>query len=329
MRVIDTLGDFFFHLEHNRQVTKWTLMTYKTTMKHFCNILGNMDTNSLTPTHIIRLNSHLKTCIGERKWWRLKDSFITSSMIRIKSYIKWLSNEWLLRGLKPSDVPIQKTILTNPTFLSPAELDLFFAYCEKVIDDEKVSQDRRKPHERRKRKKRYPYWTFNDYRAYMNYTMIYFLYVTGLRNAEMRSLKWDNIDMQNRTGNCIWKGNKHAIFTFNKKCQDMLENMLDMRCKIRPNLDHYSQYIFTSPLAERDMLSASSVNHMIANYAEWAGIRKKVTAHTFRHTLATRMLNSWCNIREAQEKLRHVSIETTQIYTHVTNSRLQEITDSL
>jgi hypothetical protein len=63
--IIDTLSDYFFYLEHTRKVTDGTLLTYRQTLKDFCNLYGKKDTKELLPTHIIRFKNHLsvRPCI--------------------------------------------------------------------------------------------------------------------------------------------------------------------------------------------------------------------------------------------------------------------------
>ena len=72
-------------------------------------------------------------------------------------------------------------------------------------------------------------------------------------------------------------------------------------------------------------LTARTVQRIIKKYTMLAGIMKKVTRHTLRHSFATDLLQNGADIRSVQSMLGHASITTTQIYTHVTNQQLREV----
>ena len=76
---------------------------------------------------------------------------------------------------------------------------------------------------------------------------------------------------------------------------------------------------------EQKRLTPRSIQLMIAKYARLAGVSKKVTPHTLRHTYATDLLSHGADLRSVQELLGHKNVSTTQVYTHVTNKRLRDI----
>ena len=76
---------------------------------------------------------------------------------------------------------------------------------------------------------------------------------------------------------------------------------------------------------ESKRLTPRAIQLLIAKYARLAGLSKKVTPHTLRHTYATDLLSRGADLRSVQELLGHKNVSTTQVYTHVTNKRLRDI----
>jgi len=92
-----------------------------------------------------------------------------------------------------------------------------------------------------------------------------------------------------------------------------------------------SDFLFISLSANSygKSLSRNSVEELVRNYASLAGINKKVTPHTLRHSFATSLIKKGADIRSVQVLLGHSSITTTQIYTHVDDKYLQQVHDLL
>lgn len=109
----------------------------------------------------------------------MKDSTVYSSMIRLKAYIKYLSERGFLTKLRPADVPMNKTILRNPTYLTKNELKAVFKELDLWLFDDRYQKKKRD----------------NKYAAYMLRALVNMLYATGLRSAELRNLKYSEIDI--------------------------------------------------------------------------------------------------------------------------------------
>jgi len=91
------------------------------------------------------------------------------------------------------------------------------------------------------------------------------------------------------------------------------------------------QYLFTSisSNSKGKHLSRNAIEDIVRRYARLAGIEKKVTPHTLRHSFATSLIKKGADIRAVQTLLGHASITTTQIYTHVDDKHLQKVHDLL
>jgi integrase/recombinase XerD len=152
-------------------------------------------------------------------------------------------------------------------------------------------------------------------------TILELLYATGLRVSELIYLKIDDINMENRMLKCLGKGSKERIIPFGSKAYQSLRLYLDkVRQKLvkNPNED----ILFLNSRGER--LSRQGIFYLVKKYVRKAGIEKKVTPHTLRHTLATHLLENGADLRSVQEMLGHSDISTTQIYTHVSRKWVSE-----
>lgn len=146
-------------------------------------------------------------------------------------------------------------------------------------------------------------------------------YATGLRVSELIYLKIDDINMENCMLKCLGKGSKERIIPFGSKAYQSLRLYLDkVRQKLvkNPNKD----ILFLNSRGER--LSRQGIFYLVKKYVRKAGIEKKVTPHTLRHTLATHLLENGADLRSVQEMLGHSDISTTQIYTHVSRKWVSE-----
>ena len=142
------------------------------------------------------------------------------------------------------------------------------------------------------------------------------LYATGMRISELCSLNFENMNLEENEITVFGKGGKERIVLVSNKARKILLKYMESR-DIAPN-----NPVFTSINGNR--LLPRQVHRVIAKAVQKAGLSKKVSPHTFRHTFATRMLEKGADLRVVQELLGHASISNTQIYTHVSVERLRQ-----
>jgi integrase/recombinase XerD len=147
--------------------------------------------------------------------------------------------------------------------------------------------------------------------------IISLLYSTGLRVSEVVNLKVENLNFSENTG---WvrsgKGNKDRLFSISEElCSELSEYL-----KGREN-----KYVFSkgAPLTTRN------IQKIIKSTKERAGISKKVTPHTLRHSFATHLLEQGTDIRVIQAMLGHASLNTTQLYTHISSEQIKKVQNPL
>ncbi|MEA2021597.1 MAG: site-specific tyrosine recombinase XerD [Candidatus Caldatribacteriota bacterium] len=151
--------------------------------------------------------------------------------------------------------------------------------------------------------------------------MLELFYATGLRVSELTNLEVDNVNMENKMLRCLGKGSKERIIPFGRQACRALEKYFK---ESRPKLlrDFEENILFLNNRGKK--LSRQGIFYLIKGYAGKAGIKKKITPHTLRHTLATHLIENGADLRSVQEMLGHSNIATTQIYTHVSRKWVKQ-----
>jgi site-specific recombinase XerD len=148
------------------------------------------------------------------------------------------------------------------------------------------------------------------------------LFSTGLRVSELCSLTRD-LDLRADEFSIRGKGEKVRVVFLSKEAKDAIKGYLDKRKDMDDAL--FVQYGKNAKSKKDLRLTPRSVERIIKHYAIKAGITKKVTPHIIRHSFATDLLQNGADIRSVQMLLGHANINTTQIYTHVTDKHLREV----
>ncbi len=160
-----------------------------------------------------------------------------------------------------------------------------------------------------------------NYYKWRDYTIILIFLNTGMRLSELSGMDVDHI-LENDTVRVIGKGNKERTVYLNPSCINALEKYLPMRNEFQP--DKKNKALFLS--MRKNRMNIRSIQHMIEKYILMAGFDPtKITTHKLRHTAATLMYKYGDgDLRALQELLGHVSVQTTEIYTHVENEDLRK-----
>ncbi len=148
------------------------------------------------------------------------------------------------------------------------------------------------------------------------------LYSAGLRVSELVALNQEYLDLNDGTAVVRGKGKKERIALLGPQALKAVEAYLHER-KLQKSLKvKENPAIFLNKNGTR--LTTRSVGRLLEKYIKLAGMDARTTPHTLRHTFATHLLDAGADIRGVQELLGHSSLGTTQIYTHVTTTRLKE-----
>jgi site-specific recombinase XerD len=207
----------------------------------------------------------------------------------LRSFVKFLRAEGDLKRDPFLGVPLPKRTRSLPKFLTEAEM-------EQVLSAP----------------------TGGDSEAARDRALIELLYSSGLRRAEVGVLNVGDVDFLSGTVRVFGKGSKERIVPVGNTALTCLRAYL--RARGGPG---DGEPLFASARGTR--LSDEGVVFVVRRWVRRSSLLKKVTPHVFRHSFATHLLNRGCNIREVQEMLGHVDLNTTQVYTHVSLQKLQEV----
>lgn len=143
------------------------------------------------------------------------------------------------------------------------------------------------------------------------------LYSTGIRVSEIINIKIEDINSANKTIKILGKGNKERYVFYGHNLELLLSKYFQTRKEFNPQ----SNYLILNNLGNK--ITTKGISLIISKYAH--NIKSKITPHTLRHSFATHMLNEGANLRTVQELLGHKNLQTTEIYTHVSNERLRSV----
>jgi integrase/recombinase XerD len=159
-------------------------------------------------------------------------------------------------------------------------------------------------------------------RGWRNRIILEILYDTAIRRSEMADIKIGDLDLNAGFIHIRGKGDKERVVPLSSRVCKLVQSYILM---VRPAMLHGDDtgHLVLNRWGRK--MDPNAVWAVVKRCANLAGIKKSVSTHTFRHTCATHMLKNGAPIRHLQEMLGHESLESTQVYTHVTINDLKQI----
>ena len=283
------IEEFLNYLSIEKGLSQNTIKSYRQDLVKFTGYLNTSQAKKIeavTKHHITKYLYFLKDK-------GLSTSSISRNLVAIKVFFRFLVAE----GFLTEDVA---GVLESPRIMRGLPEVLDTSEVTKILE----TPDRRDLLERR------------------DAACLELMYATGMRVSEMVELGIDNLNLDVGFIRCKGKGGKERIVPVGKKARAALSNYI---AKSRPKLSKRTQdrHLFISRLGKK--ISRQSFWKMIKKYASRAGIKRKITPHTLRHSFATHLLEKGADLRSVQEMLGHADISTTQLYTHINKARLKGI----
>lgn len=307
------ITDFLEYLEVERGRSPLTLRNYDHYLRRFIEWAKSQQVTTvagITPEIIRLYRLHLnRTADAQKK--TLQKITQNYHLIALRSFLKYLTSRDICA------FPIEKIVLSKTegrevSFLEAEEIERILA-----------SVETRTPGGKRDK------------------AILETLFSTGLRVSELAKLEREQINLERGEFAVTGKGRRVRVVFLSPAARAALVAYLKIRTDNDPSVfirfwkggkpaleeDRTGNTELRTENAERKMaqLTARSIERIVQHYAKAAGITKKVTPHTLRHSFATDLLMNGADLRSVQALLGHKNVTTTQIYTHVTNPHLKDI----
>ena len=265
-----------------------TVAAYRRDLRRFLKWLGTRSIPQLTVSQL----SDFVGSLGKRD---LAPASIARHIVAIKMFFRYLQLEGVLVDNKCELLGSQKLWQRVPAVMSPKVVDRFLNAPKKV--EQYYLRDR---------------------------ALLEMLYATGCRASELSNMRLRDLRLKERYCKCQGKGNKQRMAPLGDAAIAALEAYIQ---RLRPRLESVRpespDWLFLSRSGRR--LRREAIWELVKKYALIAGVPVTISPHTLRHSFATHLLAGGADLRQVQEMLGHSSIATTQIYTHVDQTRLKKI----
>jgi len=293
------ITEFLEHLEIEKGRSQLTIRNYDFYLKRFFNFSQISSPEEIT-ADLIRQYRLWLSRQKDKKSQPLSKTTQNYHLIALRNFLKYLAKRDI-KCLAPEKIELAKTDKREIFFLDPDELEKFLAAPLSIKQSEKIKlRDK---------------------------AILELLFSTGLRVSELVNLKREDINLNKDEFSVKGKGGKWRIVFLSQMAKNWLKKYLETRTDLDPALfiryDKGQQESLKNKII--NPLTARSIQRLIKKYAKIAGLTKRITTHSLRHTFATDLLASGADLRSVQELLGHKNITTTQVYTHITNQHLKEV----
>lgn len=284
----EMIEEYLFDLEI-RNYSKRTISTYNSILRNFYKYIQDQKEPIFEKDILIRFKEFIRYLKNDKN---VSQNYIYLVTVVIKKFFIFSGIDALV------DIQAPKRTRNLPKSLNEDEIKLLLKTPDKFDN----SKNRNNSETVRIRNK----------------LIMTLLYSSGLRVSELVNFKVKDLDLDERTIHVRGKGEKDRIVLFDYLTKDLIIHYQE-KCRI------CSDYLFVNRHGNR--LTPRYIQKMVKNYANFAGIKKKVTPHILRHSFATHLLKKGMDIRAIQKLMGHTNLTTTQIYTSVDMETLRTVYD--
>ena len=287
----EEINNFISYLSTELNYSEHTKISYKIELEKYEKYLLEHHLSYLTITKE-EIRNYLKSLDA----LKYKNRSIAKNISSIRSFYRYLVNKGKIKKNIFESIKNPKLEKKIPNYVSEIDMEILLDF---------PNQDNYKK----------TIYTNRDL------LLIELLYDTGCRVEELVHIQLKDILFKEQKIKVLGKGNKERIVFYGEYAQEIMNAYLkDRDCILEKKK---SDYLFVSK--ESGKLTTRRVAQILDSILNVVAIKNNVTPHVLRHTFATHLLNNGADLRSVQTLLGHVSLSTTQIYTHVSNERLRQV----
>lgn len=287
----DQLKDFVHYLTVEKGLAENTIVSYKRDLKFYIRFLK--ESENMTSWHDVQ-RAQIIQFLGSLKKEGKSSKTLARHIASIRAFHQFLLRERAVEHDPSVHIESPQQEKSLPKVLNMADV-------ETLLDSPKT----------------------NNHYGLRDKAMLELLYATGIRVSELINLNQEDVHLTMGFVRCIGKGNKERIIPLGRTAAKALDDYLQKGRPVFQSKKHRDDALFLNHHGRR--LSRQGFWKILKGLAQAAGIQKELTPHTLRHSFATHLLENGADLRAVQEMLGHADISTTQIYTHVTKTRLKDV----
>lgn len=289
MDLHEALSDYKLNLSLVENKSKKTIEAYMSDLTHYINYLNQKNINNVEEITILTVDNYLNSLTKE-----YSSNSINRVLASVRSFHKFIS--------------LNHESIKDPTLYIHTHKHNEHLPIYASIQDLKVLFDS---------------FSNSDIDIYHK-TILLTLYSCGLRVSELCSLKRNDVHLSEKILKVTGKGDKERIIPIVDACVQQMELYLNL---VRKNWQKKTLSNFFINQYGR-VLTRQYVHNLIKKKCEECNLNPNLSAHSFRHSFASHLLDGNADLRIVQELLGHSDIQTTQIYTHIQNKRLVNAYDN-
>ncbi len=290
MKLRSLIDDFCADLKRVRNLSEATVKAYRSDLCAFCAWCADRDIDPFTCDH-----RDLRLFLIDEAENGLSRRTINRHLSSIRAFYRWLVAGEEIDNDPASVLHGPKLERSLPKVMNAAGIDAVLA----------VHADGTDPKDLR------------------DQAILEFMYACGARISEASELRFSWLDLRQKLVKITGKGNKQRIVPLHDKAVSAIRRYLD---EGRPALERpgkKNDFVFLS--TRGNPMSTDAIRSMFNKTIKMAGLDSELTPHSVRHTFATDLLTGGADLRSVQEMLGHSDLGTTQVYTHLTPERLQDV----